>query len=223
MTTKISALLLCVLLVLSLGCRTVTKVGSDSPGSTPGGSFDGPSGASPEAPPSSSGGGSSLSVTDASGKPVLLVASGRDRYDVSGPRGTVGTLRVVGEAVTIEDLKSQKIGSVKRADGELKVDDASGAKVAELSPKEGGWRLKNGGGTTLLKIKPKDYGFKVGDDQGNSIAKIKRKGGVTELSNDSGQLLYKVSGAVRPDATGVLCASQLSPLQQAALMVAAGR
>ena len=56
-----------------------------------------------------------------------------------------------------------------------------------------------------------------------TCADVKKKGETIVLSTEEGTTLYKVSGKMRADTTGVLMVKQFSLLQKAALIVAASQ
>ncbi len=161
-----------------------------------------------------------LSVTDGAGKSALAINGTETKYSVSANGTAVGAIKLKEGKLKLYDTAGKQTGAVKYKDGDYSLRDASDAKIAKFAPKEGGFRLKDTAGNFLLKIKPKDDGLKVSDGSDAVLGKGTINGTTVTLKSEAGAVLYTVSGAADPIASGIMLAKSLSPLQKAALMLA---
>ena len=167
-----------------------------------------------------------IKIEDGAGKTVMKIKPDGADYKVKDANGeTIGQLKVADGKVTIDDPDGKKLGAVKRDGEDLKLDDANGKKIFEMNAKDGGYRVKDAKETMLLKIKPKDDGFKLGDENGDELGKVKAKGssGKLKIMDRGDKTIYVIDGPAEAKVIGVIIVRQLTPLQQAAFIVAGGK
>lgn len=210
----ITFILACLLLIFFAGCRTAKPEDH---------SADAVRTASDETASTATG---DIKIEDGAGMLVMKIKQDGTDYKIKDANGkTTGQLKVADSKVTIDDPNGKKLGSVKKDGDDLKLDDANGKKLITLNAKDGGYRVKDAKDTMLLKIKPKDDGYKLGDDSGKELGKVKSKGssGKLKIMNSSDKTLYVIAGPANAKVVGVLIVKQLTPLQQAAFIVAGGK